>query len=94
MWSGRALLGGHESDGDAMGAGSDDAADDVGPVAVVLGVVGGIDRRLGVVARVLEGDVGFDAAGADAAARRAASVVRWRARRCCCATRDPVRPFA
>jgi hypothetical protein len=39
-----AFLLGDESDSDPMGVGSDDAALEAGPVGVVLGVVGGIDR--------------------------------------------------
>ena len=40
--------------------------DGTGPEAVVLGVVGVIDRRLGALRRPVEADVGLNATGADA----------------------------
>ena len=58
---------GDESEGDAVGARSDDGADDARPVAVVLVVVRDVDRRLVGVGPVGEGDVGFDTTGTDPA---------------------------
>ena len=56
-----------EADGDVGGGGADDGADDARPVAVVLGVVGGVDRVVHAGSGRGEGDVALDAAGADPA---------------------------
>ena len=58
---------GCESNGDGLGVGAGDVTDDRRTVAVVLGVVGGVDVGLRVGRRFGEGDVSFDATGADAA---------------------------
>jgi hypothetical protein len=44
---------------------ADDGPHDLWAVVVVLGVVGGIDCRVHIDRRCGEGDVSFDAAGAD-----------------------------
>ena len=59
-----------EPNSDLGRVGPDDGADDLGPVAVVLGVELRVDRGVdrAVEREVLEGDVALDAAGADASA--------------------------
>src|SRR5690349_7564442 len=54
-----------EADGDRGGLVADDGADDGRPVPVVLGVVRGVDARVGAGCGVGEGDVAFHAPGAD-----------------------------
>src|SRR6266581_1982047 len=61
------LSDGYESDGDGLGVGAGDVADGRRTVAVVLGLVGGVDAGLRVGRRFGEGDVTFGATGADAA---------------------------
>src|SRR5579859_3455986 len=51
-----------EADGQAVGAGTGDGADDPCPVAVVLGVIGGVDVVLDPRASLAERDVAFDPA--------------------------------
>ena len=54
---------GTEPNGDRVGTGTGDVTDDDGAVAVVLGVVGGIDRRLHVRGGLGEADIGFNTSG-------------------------------
>src|SRR5271167_4106388 len=61
----RSLFAGNEADGHSFRIWTDDAADDVRPVLVVLGVIGGVDCRVGVGCRVFECHVALDTARTD-----------------------------
>jgi hypothetical protein len=57
----------NETDGHGFGLRADDAVHDLRAVAVVFGVVGGIDAAVGFRVGIGEDDVTFDAAGVDPA---------------------------
>src|SRR3954453_23160248 len=58
---------GQQPDRHGVGVCTDDAVHDPCAVTVVLGVVGGVDDRVGYVGADDEGDVSLDATGADPA---------------------------